>query len=196
MTGSCEIWADVPVRGLKGIIQVSSKGRIKRLKRTHQTSNRWGKMNRTRKGGIVKFCESQKYYSIAISNLENKKYYLVHRLVAITFIPKVKGKRFVNHKDGNKHNNEAENLEWCTTKENNHHSRNSLGNVARKWKGKFGGNHNTARKIIQKDLSGKKIKEWSSIIEAARHYNVARGGIGNALSGHRQTAAGFKWEYA
>lgn len=47
---------------------------------------------------------------------------LVHRLVALAFVPKVDGKIFVNHKDGNKQNNNATNLEWCTRSENMRHA--------------------------------------------------------------------------
>lgn len=47
---------------------------------------------------------------------------LVHRIVALAFIPKIDNKYYVNHKDGNKLNNNADNLEWCTKSENTIHS--------------------------------------------------------------------------
>ena len=40
----------------------------------------------------------------------NKKFYQFHRVVALCFLPKLEGKDFVNHKDGNKQNNNANNL--------------------------------------------------------------------------------------
>lgn len=46
----------------------------------------------------------------------------IHRVVAIAYLPKIEGKEFVNHKDGNKQNNAVENLEWCTRKENARHA--------------------------------------------------------------------------
>ena len=48
----------------------------------------------------------------------NRKQYSVHRLVALAWVDKVEGKNFVNHKDGNRLNNKASNLEWVTQKEN------------------------------------------------------------------------------
>jgi len=47
---------------------------------------------------------------------------MVHRLVAITFLERKDGLDVVNHKDGNKHNNTVENLEWCTDAYNHKHA--------------------------------------------------------------------------
>ena len=59
------------------------------------------------------------YYKIAF----NKHSHYVHRLVAMCFLENTLNKETVNHKDGNKANNNLSNLEWNTYIENNKHAR-------------------------------------------------------------------------
>lgn len=64
-----------------------------------------------------------------LSVVVRRKTHMLHRLVALAFIPNIEGKSFVNHKDGNKLNNHVDNLEWCTASENNQHARETGLNV-------------------------------------------------------------------
>ena len=78
-----------------------------------------GKIRNIRTGRMLKqFIGKDGYVRTQIGG----KTRTVHRLVALAFIPEVDGKVFVNHKDGNKQNNNATNLEWCTRSENMTHA--------------------------------------------------------------------------
>lgn len=62
------------------------------------------------------------YYSVYLINNSKENTQRVHRLVAKAFIPNPENKPMVNHIDGNKLNNNVNNLEWVTAKENNNHA--------------------------------------------------------------------------
>jgi hypothetical protein len=79
-------------------------------------------MGQSIKGGIRVFRNKGGYGSALLSKDSNKKEYSGHRLVAAAFLIQPKGKDQVNHKDGNKQNNNWWNLEWVTQEENNAHA--------------------------------------------------------------------------
>lgn len=63
------------------------------------------------------------YLFVGLTNSDGeRKYEMVHRLVAKAFIKKQHGKEHVNHIDGNKKNNSTYNLEWCSPSENSRHA--------------------------------------------------------------------------
>lgn len=66
------------------------------------------------------------YHKIMLTNKKTlkKHLYIVHRLVAITFIENDDpDKKFINHKDKNRANNKVDNLVWITRRDNNVHAR-------------------------------------------------------------------------
>jgi hypothetical protein len=111
------------------------------------------------------------------------KSFLLHRLVALAFIPNPENKPQVNHIDGNKLNNSVANLEWNTNLENQKH------------KFKIGLGNNFTRKITQYDLNMNKIKSFTSIIEASKELNISKSNIMCVLLNNTKTAGGFTFKY-
>lgn len=106
----------IEIKGNREIYLVSNYGYVK-------TKTRIGARGAIIKGHDLKTHENSNGYLRVSMNLTGKsKEYLVHRLVAESFIPNSENKKFVNHKDGNKANNHVDNLEWCTRSENEKHA--------------------------------------------------------------------------
>ena len=113
----------------------------------------------------------------------SRKTFALHRLIALTFLENSENKEQVNHIDGNKLNNSVKNLEWINNRENQIHKfKNGLGN-------------NFTRKIGKYDLCGNFIKEYKSIVLAAKDMNVSKSTIRGVLINSRKTSAGFIWKY-
>lgn len=105
-----EVWKDIC--GYEGYYQVSNLGRVRSVDRKDRTGR-----------SLQSIIRSQSYdkYGYAILGLYKNgkmKTKKVHRLVAKAFVDNPNGFPEVNHKDENKKNNNANNLEWCTTKYN------------------------------------------------------------------------------
>lgn len=83
---------------------------------------RVGARGYTVKDKKLKPCIRNGYLSYSL-NLEGKtKYYYLHRLIAQNFIPNPDNLPCVNHKDGDKLNDNIDNLEWCSYSQNNKHA--------------------------------------------------------------------------
>lgn len=113
-----EIWKDI--HGFKDYYQVSNFGNIRSKDRIVKSKNNsFAKKNgRPKKAGT-----SGGYKVISLSKNGKEKCALVHRLVGFYFVKgRSKIRNIINHKDGDKLNNNDWNLEWCTQKENIFHS--------------------------------------------------------------------------
>ena len=109
------------IKGFDKNYQVSSYGKIKTMNRPVYRKS--GKIHYIVKEKILKCYLSTSGYiatSLRLNDKETKLY--IHRIVASHFVPEIFGKTHVNHKDGNKLNNNADNLEWVTPKENIEHA--------------------------------------------------------------------------
>lgn len=143
-----------PVKGYEGLYEVSNTGKVRSLY-----------FGKTR---ILSPCKnSQGYLQAVLCKDKVPKGLRVHRLVASAFIPNPNNKPEVNHIDGNKANNNVDNLEWCTREYNMRHAcHNGLMNV------------DIHRKSV---ILYKKYGEYKSITEAAEALNVSKLGLSRAI---------------
>ena len=106
------------------------------------------------------------YRQAPIYNDEGKqKHFLVHRLVASAFIPAPSGKPDVNHRNGNKADNRAANLEWMSAEENCQHS---VKAGLRHWRG----SHHRA-KVTDTDVKTIRAATPEQIPQLAKKYELS-----------------------
>lgn len=108
-----EVWKDI--KGYEGLYQVSNLGRVKSLPKYY-------KNNYLSQEKILKPHKRKDGYLIVdLYKNRIRKPFRVHKLVMINFIGESE-KLDINHIDGNKENNNINNLEYCTRKENMIHA--------------------------------------------------------------------------
>lgn len=95
-----------PIKNFEEIYAITDKGEVVNLKTGNKS---FGYVNK-------------KGYLVFDFRRRGGKTVPVHRLVASAFIPNPDNLPQVNHKDGNKKNNNLENLEWCSNSQNQKHA--------------------------------------------------------------------------
>lgn len=110
------------------------------------------------------------------------KNWLLHRLVATLYVDNPEDKPCVDHIDGDKSNNCANNLRWCTYKENNNNPNTSYKN---------------SNGLIPVERTGKVLnvflKTYNSIKEASEDVGCDDSGICKVLYGKRNYCGGYRW---
>ena len=175
-----EIWKDI--KNYEGLYQVSNMGRVK------------NKKNCTINPELNK--NGYKYIPLYKENKRRRE--LLHRIVATAFIENPNSLPQVNHIDGNKQNNNVDNLEWCTCSYNLKEAyRLKLREPARAMLGKKGIKCPNSKKINQYDLEGNFIKLWYSTMDIERELKIRHNSISKCCKHKKyKTAGGYKWEYA
>lgn len=148
-----------PIKNFEGLYEVSNMGRFRSVYKYKNTIVRNGTsaiipvrpkllyLDKTQSG----------YYHVVLFK-ESKRYeYSAHRLVALHFCEGYKRGYVVNHKDEDKSNNRADNLEWCTELYNRRYGTAIQRTAESNW-----------RKVAQYDLSGNLIATYNSAKEAAK----------------------------
>lgn len=189
-------WKDIS--GYEGLYQVSSDGQVKSydLKVKYPTGT-----VRIQKGRVLKPGNQSGYCRVNLAK-DGKIYpWLIHRLVAITFIPNPENKREVNHIDFDRRNNNIENLEWVTPSENCLHNIKHGRNLGptknfHNKHGKDASRYND-RPVIQMNDDEIEIARFPSVTDAV----LAMGGkreSSNITAAIRVNTRsyGFKWKYA
>lgn len=160
-----EQWANIS--GFDNQYKVSNFGRVfssKTLKIQEQTPNSSG------------------YLRVHLINKRKDSYVFVHRLVARYFVPNPDFKSIVNHKDGDKHNNLASNLEWVTASENRRHALDVL--------------HVNATPIACYDAETKtKVNTYYYLVDAIKDLKTSYKTLQKALR-EGTLAKGMYWQYA
>jgi Trp operon repressor len=106
----------LPVVGYEDVYSVSNFGKIRREKPYKST-----KVGRILVGGK----NPQGYSIFGLYKNGTRHYMALHTIVTNAFLGQRPKDKVVNHKDGNKLNNNIQNLEYVTVKENNDHAKNT-----------------------------------------------------------------------
>lgn len=174
-----EIFKDIPE--YEGLYQVSNYGNIKSVSR--EVWN--GKIYYKSKERILKpKLRKNGYLLVTLSKNNIQKDWLIHRLVAISFIPNPNNFTEIDHIDNNKRNNKVENLKWCNHKEN---CNNPI--TLERY------NKDKEILVVQLDLNGNLVKLWESTRQAEREGGFISGHICNCCKGKSKTHKGYKWMY-
>jgi hypothetical protein len=182
-----EVWRDVV--GYEGLYQVSNLGRVKSLDRTFTDAE--GKTC-TRRGKVLKqSLKRDGYLHVTLYGENARKTCSVHRLVAMAFFDVDANRHYVDHIDGDKTNNNANNLRWCTPSENTNYAiergtirLDKFAEAAKKATERRG------RKWCMTRIMREDGVIYESIAEAAKDLGVKRAAIHNALKGVTKTCKG------
>lgn len=162
-----EIWK--PVVGYEGIYEVSDFGRVKSMSR--DVASGCGATRTLREIVLVPCADKDGYFHVGLWAEQKMVRRSVARLVAAAFHGAADGKQ-VNHIDGNRQNNSADNLEWVTLQENIQHSIHVL-------KSKKRGAATAAAKLTEEDVARIRdlLASGATPKEVAQQFNIHRNNV-------------------
>lgn len=178
-----EQWKDID--GFEGMYQVSDLGRVRSLERTVKMVRNGRQYDMHHKGKLLSASVTKDGYATVQIFKDSKPHtYKVHRLVAKTFLSNKGNLPEVNHKDGDKENNRADNLEWCTRSNNMRHAyRNGLIDK---------GNMSFNRKRVKRSDG----MVFDSMTEAAKASGACLSNVSKCCKGELKHTAGYGFSFA
>lgn len=167
------------VSGYEGRYEISNYGRVKNVKLNH----------------ILKpLLVIGGYFRVDLSSNNNVKHFRLHKLVAEAFIPNPNNLPQINHKDENKSNNRADNLEWCTAKYNANYGT-AIKRRVEHTNYKNRSNEKKYKPILQFTLDNVFVKRWKSAFHCEQETNMRATGIRGCCRGVYKSSHGFLWRY-
>lgn len=189
------MWKEVD--GTDGMYFVSDEGNVMSAPRFRKCSTNNGYSFYLRKGRLLKQAiNSHGYPVVTIKYLDGRqKTFTVHTLVANAFLTKGNDKTQVNHKDGNKENNNVSNLEWCTASENIKHAfETGLNKGSHYWDNRRGKKHPRSIPVVAFDEHGNKVAEYENASLAAEAIGISSSShITACIKGRRKKCGGYFW---
>lgn len=180
-----EIWKDIP--GWEGQYQASTWGRIKSVprKRVKLDGSIWYTKEKLLKPATMR----DGYLMVCFNTSATKASYLVHRLIAKTFIPNPELLTTVNHINEIKTDNRVENLEWASRLQQM-----NAGTVKDRIRKTMTLRPTCFRRVRQK-LNGQIIAIFPTIEAAGMATGTNSTAICMCCKGRRKHANKYEWEY-
>lgn len=147
-------------------------------------------------------CNKKGYSSVELFNEKGSKRLLIHRLVALAFIPNPDNLPQINHKDENPRNNHIDNLEWCTAKYNMNYGEgaktrhlnidyskpifkeNAIKNGKRR-----------SKPVLMFTKKGDFIARFESAVEASKQTGIDKTDISRSARTNKYNAGGYAWRF-
>lgn len=183
-----EIWKDLT--GYIGIYQVSNNGRVKSLSRNIARKN--GQIAKVKEAILKPGIDRYGYHLVVLCNNGTKRTTTIHRLVAAAFIPNPDNLPEIDHIDGDRANNHADNLRWSTRKQN---SNNPISIERYRKAGIIQKPYKQLQIPVLQLKDGYLISSYLSIREAERATGIAHTSISRVIRGTLNTAGGYQWKY-
>lgn len=188
-----EIWK--PILGYVGLYEVSNLGNVRSISHSVASSVSPSGERKTTGKILQQFTSTNGYYKGVHLCKDNKvKTIHIHRIVAEVFCDNPNNYNCVDHINGNSFDNRAENLRWCSNKQNSNNpvTKKRMSDSKR---GLYGVCHNRHKRIAQFDLDGNLIKIWDYVKQVEDTIGISRNNISACANGKLKTAGGYKWSY-